>query len=461
MPIAFVATSWPVVQNALHQYAVSMFDDITPEMRAFPHHKYAIMGLLDTFYNLLSALPTPHLGYHRILLSIPSRSDKSTLFFFFFQWQPLQRPGPAQPSVQYGVVPDLPQHKVQAMPPLGGNPGAIWRLCQHVAAVHGRLHTQHARSDHRVDSAVHFVAASCRRVQRSCRFFLGAVYKEIALKDVDLDIWYCNAWTSLYQVFLGLLTIWTIRVPALCDPPIDWQDFPEFIGISHQCFLGYPVEFQGKTLPCDEGVFELFMWFILFNMIFSQVRCFPSAFFILRFNLTSTLKLMLYIFKEGSSVLFVVSSAVCLPLTDILYMFPLLTGAQATQTFTIYDGFALFVLVVHNSTVFVQIGLLVYHSEKETRVSKGGSRSVEKSPMLTSPSLQRTHLMRKSKGKVVYHQSPLFRGQSPGRSSDGRPLLRSNSPARRMYGTSAALPSPPRAMRSKKPATKASTDAVV
>ncbi|RHZ42895.1 hypothetical protein DYB26_015131 [Aphanomyces astaci] len=161
------------------------------------------------------------------------------------------------------------------------------------------------------------------------------VYKEIALKDVDLDIWYCNAWTSLYQVFLGLLTIWTIRVPALCDPPIDWQDFPEFIGISHQCFLGYPVEFQGKTLPCDEGVFELFMWFILFNMIFSQ--------------------LMLYIFKEGSSVLFVVSSAVCLPLTDILYMFPLLTGAQATQTFTIYDGFALFVLVVHNSTVYVQV----------------------------------------------------------------------------------------------------------
>ncbi|RHY18919.1 hypothetical protein DYB25_011707 [Aphanomyces astaci] len=213
------------------------------------------------------------------------------------------------------------------------------------------------------------------------------VYKEIALKDVDLDIWYCNAWTSLYQVFLGLLTIWTIRVPALCDPPIDWQDFPEFIGISHQCFLGYPVEFQGKTLPCDEGVFELFMWFILFNMIFSQ--------------------LMLYIFKEGSSVLFVVSSAVCLPLTDILYMFPLLTGAQATQTFTIYDGFALFVLVVHNST----IGLLVYHSEKETRVSKGGSRSVEKSPMLTSPSLQRTHLMRKSKGIHPHYPPSLHAGK--------------------------------------------------
>ena len=55
---------------------------------------------------------------------------------------------------------------------------------------------------------------------------------------------------------------------------------------------------------------------------------------------------MLYIFKEGSSVLFVVSSAVCLPLTDLLYMIPFLAGSKAQQNFTIYDGFALFALVV-------------------------------------------------------------------------------------------------------------------
>ncbi|RHY46087.1 hypothetical protein DYB30_003150 [Aphanomyces astaci] len=349
------------------------------------------MGLLDTFYNLLSALPTPHLGGNlsNVLdqLNLPFNMVLS-LIFLNTKYKRCHLLGAT--LVLYGgfvnMLPLFTGASTLNMP----DPTIGWILLF-------------------ISSLLPAAASN--------------VYKEIALKDVDLDIWYCNAWTSLYQVFLGLLTIWTIRVPALCDPPIDWQDFPEFIGISHQCFLGYPVEFQGKTLPCDEGVFELFMWFILFNMIFSQ--------------------LMLYIFKEGSSVLFVVSSAVCLPLTDILYMFPLLTGAQATQTFTIYDGFALFVLVVTQLNCFC------------------GSRSVEKSPMLTSPSLQRTHLMRKSKGKVVYHQSPLFRGQSPGRSSDGRPLLRSNSPARRMYGTSAALPSPPRSMRSKKPATKASTDAVV
>lgn len=46
------------------------------------------------------------------------------------------------------------------------------------------------------------------------------VYKEIGLKDVDLDIWYANAWVSVYQLLWGLLTIWTIRVKAFCDPPV-------------------------------------------------------------------------------------------------------------------------------------------------------------------------------------------------------------------------------------------------
>lgn len=36
-------------------------------MRKFPHYKYIIMALFDTLYNLLSAFPTPHIGYARAL----------------------------------------------------------------------------------------------------------------------------------------------------------------------------------------------------------------------------------------------------------------------------------------------------------------------------------------------------------------------------------------------------------
>ncbi|KDO35588.1 hypothetical protein SPRG_00430 [Saprolegnia parasitica CBS 223.65] len=363
LPIAFMVTSWPVVW-----YKMWFTDEITPEMRKFPHYKYALMGFFDTAYNLLAAFPTPHIGgnFANVLdqLNLPFNMVLSAIFLNT-KYKRCHILGAI--LVLYGgfvnMIPLFTGGKTLNMP----DPSAFWILLY--------------------ISALLPAAAS-------------NVYKEIGLKDVDLDIWYANAWISFYQILFGILTIWTIRVPALCDPPVPWSEFVPYVGKAHDCFLGRPVELNGKHLPCDEGVFTIFLWFILFNMTYNQ--------------------LMLYIFKEGSSVLFVVSSAICLPVTDMLYMIPFITGASASQTFTIYDGFALFVLV---------IGLLVYHSEKEKRVSAGGSRSIDKSPMFTSPTLQRTHLMRSQRGRVVYRQSPLFRGKSP-------LLRRSNSPADRpTYGT--------------------------
>jgi hypothetical protein len=140
---------------------------------------------------------------------------------------------------------------------------------------------------------------------------------------------------------------------------------------------------------------------------------------------------MLYIFKEGSSVLFVISSAVCLPLTDLLYLIPFLTGKFAGQKFTIYDGFALFVLIM---------GMLVYHSEKEERQVIGTTRSIEKSPMYTSPTLQKTHLMKKRRGKIVYRQSPgpLSGGSRNTSSGSSIPLRRD---LKNKYGSNAPLTS--------------------
>ncbi|OQS06890.1 Drug/Metabolite Transporter (DMT) Superfamily [Thraustotheca clavata] len=360
LPIAFMVTSWPIVW-----YKMWFTEEITPEMRRFPHYKFALMGFFDTAYNLLGAFPTPHIGgnFANVLdqLNLPFNMILS-VFFLNTNYKRCHILGAI--LVLYGglvnMIPLFTGGDTLNMP----DPSVFWILLY--------------------ISALIPAAAS-------------NVYKEIGLKDVDLDIWYANAWISFYQVALGIMTIWTIRIPALSDPPVPWSDFGHYVGIAHECFLGNPVEFNGKALSCNDGIFTTFLWFILFNMTYNQ--------------------LMLYIFKEGSSVLFVVSSAVCLPMTDILYMFPFISGAKAHQSFTIYDGFALFVLV---------IGLLVYHSEKETRKSSGGTRSIEKSPMLTSPRLQRTHLMKSQRGRLVYRQSPLFPGKSP-------IARKSNSPA--SYGT--------------------------
>ncbi|KAF0703118.1 hypothetical protein AaE_015541 [Aphanomyces astaci] len=340
-----------MVQDVVHQCLTRLIDEITPEMTSFPHYKFAIMGLFDTLYNLLTAFPTPHIGGNMSnalgQLNLPFNMLLSAILLST-RYKRSHYMGAV--LVLYGalvtMIPVFRGETAANMP----DPSMFWILFYIIALLPG----------------------------------VGSnVYKEIGLKDVDLDIWYANAWICTYQLLWGAFTIWTIQLPAFSDPPVSWQEFPSYIAQAHNCFLGYPVTFNGSDLPCGNGVFLTFLWYILFNCVYNQVRS---------IHIHSTIRhlvmIMLYVFKEGSSVLFVVSSAVCLPLTDMMYMVPFLAGPKASQTFTIYDGFALFVLIM---------GMLVYHSEKEER----GDAATQKSPMFLSPSMRKAQLMRRRKARPV------------------------------------------------------------
>lgn len=362
-------------------------------MREFPHYKYMLMALFDTLYNLLGAFPTPHIGYVPVCHTTDWLVQTSRCLFLY-----LNRGNMAnvlnQLNLPFNML--LSYMFLQTRFKRGHILGSILVLyggmVNLIPAITGQ---DNANTP---DPSAGWISLYIISLVPAA---ISNVYKEIGLKDVDLDIWYANIWISFYQLIIGAATIWTVRITAFSDPPVPWADFPSYVAKAHKCFIGEEVELNGKVLPCDSGVLEVFLVFIVFNTIYNQ--------------------LMLYIFKEGSSVLFVVSSAVGLPLTDLLYMLPFLTGKFAGQAFTIYDGFALFVLVM---------GLLVYHSEKEER--KRGTESVEKSPMYASPSLQKTHLMRKRRGKVVYRQSPMIRRTGSG--SDIRILSR-NAGGKIAYGS--------------------------
>jgi len=43
-------------------YKMLFTNDITPEMRAFPQYKFAIMAFFDTTFNVFSTFPVQHLG---------------------------------------------------------------------------------------------------------------------------------------------------------------------------------------------------------------------------------------------------------------------------------------------------------------------------------------------------------------------------------------------------------------
>jgi hypothetical protein len=124
------------------------------------------------------------------------------------------------------------------------------------------------------------------------------IYKEAALKDYDLDVWYTNSWVGVFQLGAGFLTTWTISIQAFQDPPISFSQLPTYIEEANNCFLGYNVTAYNSTShsyydKCGDvkkdqiGIFGLFCIFIIFNITYNM--------------------LMLYTFKSGSSVLFVVS----------------------------------------------------------------------------------------------------------------------------------------------------------
>ena len=77
-------------------------------------------------------------------------------------------------------------------------------------------------------------------------------------------------------------------------------------------------------------------------------------FFFICFNITYNM-LMLFIFRQGSSVLFVVASTVRLPIVDLLLMWRFVSG-PAYSKFSLFDGFALFALA---------LGIITYQSEPE------------------------------------------------------------------------------------------------
>ncbi|KAF0695375.1 Aste57867_13809 [Aphanomyces stellatus] len=298
-PAAFQFVCWPVVW-----YKLYYTDHITPAMKSLPHYKFIIMSFLDMGSNLLSTVPVPHIGGN--LSNVVSQLG---LPFTMVLSRVLLR-------TQYKSA-----HIVGA-----------------ILVVYGALVCMIPifRGDEALNSpdpSPFWILLSVL----SCVPSAGAnVYKEINLKDVNLDVWYANAWICFYQVGWGILTLWTIRLPAFSDPPVAWTDFPSYVASAHNCFFGQPTTFNGITSACDGGIFVTYAQGLILSVLFNL--------------------LMMYIIREGSSVVYVVSSAVCLPLTGILYMIPALAGPLAMQKFTVFDGFALFIIL---------LGMVSYYSEKE------------------------------------------------------------------------------------------------
>ena len=291
LPVGFLVVLWPIVIYRIWTGTV------TKEMLAFPRSKFIALGVLDTLYNVLSTWPVPSIGgpvsnvlsqavvpINLVLSGVVLRTGFSRLHY-----------AGAFLAV-YGVL-------VRLIPSFLGADGDAAGSATGVAFVFWCV----------VMMASQVPAA------------LSNVYKEAALKGAErLDVWYANVVISTWQLGFGILIVPLSGLPFSPDH-VDLANLPQYVADATGCFLGTSVR-AGDACE-DEAVsaLALFCVFLVFNV---------------SYNLLS-----LAVMQEGSSALFVVASAVRLPLVDILLLWPWLAGL-ATASFTIYDGFALAALLL-------------------------------------------------------------------------------------------------------------------
>uniref|UniRef100_A0A7S1CLN1 EamA domain-containing protein n=1 Tax=Bicosoecida sp. CB-2014 TaxID=1486930 RepID=A0A7S1CLN1_9STRA len=334
VPISWIVVWWKMWRG-----------DITPEMRRFPQHRYAIMALFDASFNIFSTFPVPHLGgdlSNVLSQGVLPINMLGSAVFLRTRYKKVHYWGAL--LVVYGILvklsPDI------GSPSFGGSAG--WVLLMLVAQ------TPAAASN---------------------------IYKEIALKETDLDVWYMNAWVGVYQLLWGLLTFWTLYIPAFVSPhpPVDPGDTFKFMSEANDCFLGTDVRIYDNTTAfaedcvAKENVFDSAGGFCTVNCDRDGT---PLQVFVIYicFNLTYNL-LALYIFKHGSSVLFVVANAVRLPLVDALNSWSFVSG-QAHQDFGKYDVLSLMVLV---------LSLWIYYSESESTAAARGPDDEDYTDITVSP----------------------------------------------------------------------------
>eukprot|EP00128_Syssomonas_multiformis_P005614 Colp12_sorted_trinity150504_noHs@32929 len=318
LPAAFVIVSWPIVW-----YKMKFTDHITPEMRKTPMKYYLILGGFDAFQNILSAIPAPFIpGPLQVVVSqlaIPINMGMSFLFL----------------STRYGW-----NHGLGVLLILGGVV---------VATLPNFLNGNSTLGD----KWYMLIILVISNLPSSA----SNVYKERALKDVDLDVWYFNAWIATFQIFIGILTVPLVFSELLSGgEPIAPAELGTYLQHASKCFFGT------GSLPGDEACNETPIVFVIF----------------LVFNIAYNI-LMLMVFKLGSATLAVVASALRVALSDVGFQWKFLSG-PAYKDLTWYDGVALVILIG---------GLFAYRLRPE-RSSKAPAVTTTTEGAVATPHLPRS-----------------------------------------------------------------------
>lgn len=138
----------------------------------------------------------------------------------------------------------------------------------------------------------------------------STIYKEIAFKDVELDVNYVQFWVALWQFLFGFLMIPLNTLPFLGSIRLTWDELPYNLWNGVKCLGGYNTIVtncgsgsMGFKMPCDtcDSAYVEVVVFIIFNCIYN-------------------VSIMLMI-KHGSAALLYIILTLRLPIVNIAFSF--------------------------------------------------------------------------------------------------------------------------------------------
>lgn len=193
---------------------------------------------------------------------------------------------------------------------------------------------------------------------------LSAVYKEIAFKDVHVNVWYLCQWVSIYQFLLSWLYLPLTVLPEFGGN--GWKElFPRFWN-GMQCWLGSddvcPKAYD-LPFPCDErlGTFWLLLGYCVVNFTFNYVG--------------------LVLTKHSSATIRSVSYAVILPATSLAFSLQFM--GELREKLTIYVPIAIVVVLIGFALYqrFSDISVDEPISDEESRIGEHRKTSLTSQPV--------------------------------------------------------------------------------
>ncbi len=330
---------------------------ITPEQRAFPMYKFAIMGFLDGISSILSIFSVNYIvnAGSIILLqqaAIPVSMCISKVFL-----------GASYTLSQYaGAVIVMLGIMVTLQPMIDGNSG---NNTSDLTSL-----TDSGEMENQV--LWYFI-----QVLSCVPMALSSVYKEKALGVTDIDVIYLNGWVSVFQSLSAIL----FAIPSAWAMGMQISSVPSNMYEGFLCFMGHNTEVGTTMLEAmilllspspDNDYYSQDSGDDNFQSSPTNLSCSMAPFFVssyLAFNMMLNVVLIV-ILKYGSSNVLFLASTVMLPIGNVVFSLRFIPGHQNMRSTDVLGLLCIF------------LGLFLYRfaqtlMKKMRRAMAGGVTSEE------------------------------------------------------------------------------------